>query len=279
MGNGATGSGELVALTTGEDLGTDALKACCAAAYADPAVRWLLGDDLHPGGATTTRRLLELAHVEPGQRLLDVASGSGASALLAASEYGVEAVGLEYSHDAVRAAAETADASGLADRVSFRTGDAESIPLADSSFDRVLCECSLSTFPNQRQAVEEIRRVLRPGGRLALSDVVLTAPALPQMLGGAMGMIACLGGALSTDGYCQLLQRAGLPVEHIECVRDEVDLFVRGIEERLRGARLLGIAPPDGAPLGIETAIEVAREARNAIARRALGYSIIVAGG
>lgn len=262
---------------TADRLDAQAVKDCCATAYADPSVRWLLGDELHPGGAATTRRALDLAGVGPGDRLLDVASGSGASALLAASELSARVVGVEYGADAVRAAADAANAAGLTDRVSFVCGDAESLPVADGSFDAVLCECSLCTFPDQRRAVAELCRVLRPGGRLALCDVVLGDAPLPNLLHGGLALVACIGGALSSDGYRRLLQSANLRVETVEPVGVEVDLYVRGIEERLRGARLLGLAPPEDAPITIEAAIETARQAREAITRGDLGYSIFIA--
>jgi arsenite methyltransferase len=267
----------LAALVGAAELEPPALKACCACAYADPAVRWLLGDELHPGGAATTRRALELARVGPGDRLLDVASGTGASALLAAREHGARVRGVEYGQEAVRAATQSAQSAGLADRVSFMRGDAEALPLPDGSVDVVLCECSLCTFPDKAQAVAEMRRVLVPGGRIALSDVVLDGAPLPEPLTGALATIACVGDARSTDGYRELVERVGLRVTHVEPVGDAVDHFARRIEERLRGARLLGITPPVGAPLGIQAAIEAVRQARVAIRHGALGYAILIA--
>ena len=71
-------------------LAAEELKSCCAATYAEPAVRWLLGGELHPGGEAATRRALELVMLGRGDRLLDVACGSGASALLAAREFGAK---------------------------------------------------------------------------------------------------------------------------------------------------------------------------------------------
>jgi hypothetical protein len=265
----------IAALAGGAELAGDALKTCCATAYADPAVRWLLGEELHPGGARTTRRALELAGLRPGLRLLDVASGAGASARLAAGDLGAEVVGVEYGAEAVRAARESAAEAGLDARAEFVRGDAEALPFADGSFDVVLCECSLCTFPDKRRAAAELARVLRPGGRLALSDVVVEA-ALPPELGGALATVACVGGALSLAGYEELLGAAGLTISTRELCREDADLFARGIEERLRGARLLGIAPPEGAPIGVEEAIAAMRLARRAIAAGTLGYAILV---
>ncbi len=269
--------GDLATLAAGAELGAAELKACCATAYANPAVRWLLGDELHPGGAATTRRTLELAGLRRGERLLDVASGSGASALLATTEFEAEVVGVEYGEEAVEAAGEAAALAGHDSTVSFLRGDAESLPVEDESFDVVICECSLCTFPDKVRAVAEFRRVLRQGGRLGLSDVFVEGGPLPAALGGAMATVACVGGALSRDGYRNLLAGAGFEVGEIETRSGDADLFSRGIEERLRGARLLGIAPPAGTPLGIEEAIEATRQARQAIADGSLGYVIFSA--
>jgi hypothetical protein len=268
---------DLATLASGAALEPPALKACCASAYADPAVRWLLGDELHPGGEATTRRTLALAGLGPGDRLLDVASGAGTSALLAARECGALTLGVEYGEAAVATATQSAESAGLVDRVSFVHGDAERLPVRDGTVDVVLCECSLCTFPDKPRAVEEMCRVLAPGGRIALSDVVLDGAPLPAPLTGALATIACVGDARSTGGYRELLEGTGLRVSHAEPVRDAVDRFAQGIEERLRGARLLGIAPPAGAPLSIEAAITAVRQARSAIARGALGYTILIA--
>jgi arsenite methyltransferase len=253
------------------------LKACCAAAYERPEVRWLLGGELHPGGKEATRRALELIALAPGDRLLDLASGSGTSALLAARELEASVTGVDYGEGAVLGAAAAARAEGLEGRVSFAHGDAEALALPDDSFDAVLCECSLCTFPDQPRAIAEIRRVLRPGGRLALSDVVIEPERLPEKLRGPLATIACVGSALTRAGYEQLLFAAGLEVLCFESRDADAARFARRIEERLRGARLLGLEPPAGSPFGIAEAIELARLAREAIADGALGYAIFAA--
>jgi arsenite methyltransferase len=271
-------------------------KACCAAIYEHPVVRWLLGGDLHPGGEAATRRALDLLGRGPGDRLLDVASGAGTSALLAAREFGCVVAGVDYGEESVRSAQRAADAAGLCDRVGFVVGDAESLPFADGEFDAVLCECSLCTFPDQRRAVAEMRRVLRPGGRLALSDAVVDRPRLPNELDGVLATIACVGGARSREGYEELLADAGLRLIATESRDDDAAALAERVHDRLRGARLLGLDSAYGAaagraadfprqvgemrtssPLAIEEAIELVAAARGAIADGALGYAIFVA--
>jgi SAM-dependent methyltransferase len=260
-----------------ELIAADQSKACCAAVYAHPAVRWLLGDELHPGGEATTRRALELVRLGPGERLLDVASGTGSSALLAAREFGCRVVGIDYGPNAVRGASQAADAAGLSDRVAFSVGDAEELAFGDEEFDVLLCECSLCVFPDKSRAVAEMRRVLRPRGRLALSDVTVDRRRLPSELLGPLGAVACVGEALSTRSYSDLLASGGLRVVTIERRDGAATVLAERLRDRLRGARVLGLDRIEGSSLSIEEAIELVGVARRAIADGALGYAIFAA--
>jgi len=261
-------------LEPGSGLAGDDLKACCADVYAHPAVRWLLGGELHPGGTATTLRALELIGAGPGERLLDVASGDGASAILAARERGCEVVGLDYGAAAIEGAREAARRDAPESAIAFVRGDAEALPFPDRSFDAVLCECSLCTFPDKARTAAEIARVLRPGGRVAICDVTADRERLPGELVGGMATIACVGEALLADGYLRLLREAGLEPFADERRDADADALAERVEERLRGARLLGV---EGLGLPIEDAIALVGQARAAIAGGALGYSIFAA--
>jgi arsenite methyltransferase len=253
------------------------LKSCCAATYEEPAVRWLLGGELHPGGEETTRRALRRIMLRPGERLLDVASGSGASALLAAREFGASVTGVDYGERAVLGATAGARTERLDLRVRFARGDAEDLALPDDSFDAVLCECSLCTFPNKRRAVAEMARVLRPGGRVAIADVVVDPARLPWELLGPIASVACVGSALDRCGYEDLLIGAGLEVFAVEDRAADAARFAERIEERLRGARLLGLARFAGSPFGVDEALDLVRLAQRSIEEGAIGYSIFAA--
>lgn len=253
------------------------VKACCAAAYEHPLIQWLLGGELHPGGEATTRRSLELLGLGPGERLLDLASGTGASALLAARERGCAVVGLDYGEGAVAAARAAAAAVSPPAPVEFVAGDAESLPFSDREFDAVLCECSLCTFGDKRRAVAEIARVLRAGGRVAISDVVADRDRLPAELGGTLATVACVGEALDERGYRELLESAGFEIVAVESRDEDAAALADRVRDRLRGARIAAAGQLDGLPGGIEGAIELATLARDSIAVGALGYSILAA--
>jgi arsenite methyltransferase len=257
-------------------LEAEQLKSCCASLYEEPALRWLLGGELHPGGEDSTRRALELIMLRRGERLLDVASGSGASALLAAREFGARVIGVDYGEQAVLGATTAAKAEGLDPQVRFERGDAEDLAFPTESVDAVLCECSLCTFPDQRRAVAEMRRVLRPGGRMAISDVVIDPERLPDQLLGPMGIVACIGSALTRAGYEELLGE-DFEVLAVEDRSADAARLAERIEERLRGARLLGLERFAGSPIDVEGAIELVRLARQAIYDGAIGYTIFAA--
>jgi len=261
-----------------ELLAEGGVKACCAALYESPAVRWFLGDELHPGGVATTRRSLELIDLSPGERLLDVGSGAGTSALLAAREFGCVVAGIDYGAAAVAGAQEAADRGGLSDRIGFVVGEAEALPFDDAEFDAVLCECSLSTFPDKARAAAEMRRVLRPGGRLVISDVVVDSDRLPVSLRGTIATLACVGAALSLEGYTRLLAEGGLEPFAVESLDTDAARLADRLEDRLRAGRLLErCRGSEWCPFGFDEAIGAVRLARRAIDDGALGYAILAA--
>jgi SAM-dependent methyltransferase len=196
---------------------------------------------------------------------------------LAAREHGCLVAGVEYGARAVADAQQAADAAGLCDRVGFIVGDAEALPFDDGQFDVALCECSLCMFGDKGRALRELHRALRPGGRLAISDVVADHERLSDPLRGAMATIACVGTALSRDGYERLLTAAGFTVLAAESRDGDALEMAERLEDRLRGVRVLGLDVAEAAGFGLDEAIELAGLARNAIAAGALGYAIFAA--
>lgn len=251
--------------------GNGDVKACCAELYASEAARWLLGDELHPGGERIALRLAQMAAVRAGDRVVDVAAGPGTTARLLARTLGAEVVGIELSAVTVERARDATDDA----RVRFRRGDAEALPLPDASFDVALSECSLCTFPDKPRAVAEMARVLRPGGRIAIADVTADTQALPEALRTAAARIACVADACTEDEYVALLEAAGC--EMIACERRDADLLamIDRVEARLRVARML-VAPGEQRSR-LREAIELTRLTRAAAEPGTLGYALLVA--
>jgi arsenite methyltransferase len=249
--------------------------ACCASPYDSPALRWLLGDDLHPGGDALTRRLAHLAGIRPGSRVLDVASGRGRTARLLTSEFGAEVTGVELSAQAVAAAQAEAEAGGLGGRVRFVQGDAGALPAPSRAFDAVICECALCLFAHKGTAVAQMCRVLRPGGVVAIADVTAKPDELPAALLGVAGRVACLAEALPREGYEALLRDARFEPLAAESHDGALAAMADRLEYRLRVARMANLSAPYGDL--IAEAIALMREAKSAIVRGSLGYRLFVA--
>ena len=253
------------------------VKSCCAAVYGSEAIRWLLGDRLHPGGARLTDELVDALGIGAGALVADVGCGAGSSALQAAVRTGCDVVGIDLSPDNVRAARAAAARAGLDGRARFEVGDAERLPLADATLDGVLCECALCTFPDKRAAASEIARVLRPGGVLALSDMTADRARIPDALRTLDARIACIGDARSLDELEALLTSSGLTVEHRERRDDALAALVDRAESRLRFARAAGATMPAALAGAVERGLAIAAAAREAIAETALGYAVLIA--
>ena len=257
---------------------SESIKACCAELYASDLARELLGDSMHPGGLALTGRLGTLLGLSPESHVLDLAAGRGASALYLASRFGCQVLGVDYSAANVGLAQRTAKEEGLANLVRFQQGDAEHLAeFTDASFDAVICECAFCTFPDKRSAMREIARVLRPGGRLGLSDLTRHGP-LPEELQGLLAWIACIGDALPIDAFVAQCKAAGLAVEQVEENDDSLAEMVREIRRRLMGTRLLvSISQLELPGVDWPRISGMARCAVQAVEDGILGYALIVA--
>lgn len=243
-------------------LAPEEVKSCCASVYSSPAARFLLGDSFHPGGRELTSRLIEALRVGPGQTVVDVASGPGTSARQLARETGCEVVAVDL-------------APGTLDepRVRVVAGDAEALPLADASMDGALCECALCTFPDKERAAAELARVLRPGARLALSDVLVEGP-LPPELRSLQGWVACIGDARPLDEIAALLERHGLEVERTERHDDALAALLDRVDARLQVAAMLGELASDEL---LAQGRSLLAAARGALEAGLLGYGSVIA--
>ena len=255
----------------------DLTKGCCAAAYSGDVVAMVLGESYHPGGLALTRGLLAHLDLDADERVLDVASGRGVTALVIAGEHPVEVDGVDLSESNVAHATEAARQAGLAQRVRFHAGDAERLPFPDAVFDAVVCECAFCTFPDKATAASELVRVLRPGGRLAITDVTIAPPGLTGDLAGLAGWVVCLADARPLDEYSSILAAAGMRTVHTERHDAALARMVEQIDARLRALRMLRSTTPALAGIDFDRGLELAEQAAAAVREGTAGYAMLVA--
>jgi arsenite methyltransferase len=253
------------------------VKQCCAQLYESDLARVLLGDSFHPGGLRLTERLGELLRLTPESRVLDVASGTGSSALFLAERFGCQVVGIDYSGQNIADASELASAKGLSSLARFERGDAERLPFPDTSFDAIICECAYCTFPNKTDAAREFARVLRPGGRVGLSDLT-RASALPKELDSLLAWIACIADAQSVDTYADYLRSAAFEPEKVEVHDEALTEMVQQIRMKLLSAEVLvGLKKLSLPSVDFTSAKQMAQSALAAIRKGQLGYAALIA--
>lgn len=253
----------------------ETVKQCCARLYESDFAKMLLGDSFHPGGVKLTERLGTLLGLTAQSRVLDIASGKGTSALFLAERFGCEVLGVDYSGQNVEQASAAAAAKGLDIRVSFRAGDAERLPVADSYFDAIICECAFCTFPDKPAAAGEFARVLRIGGGIGLSDLT-RGSFLPKELDKLLAWIACIADAQPLDSYVQYLRAAGFRVEHTESHDEALLEMVNQLRTKLLGAEIMvGLKKLDLPGVDLSVAKQIAQAAFTAIRQGTLGYAVV----
>lgn len=163
---------------------------------------------------------LAIASIRPGETVLDLGSGAGFDCFLAARQLAGtgRVIGVDMTAAMVAKARANARKGNCAN-VEFRLGEIEALPVADASVDLIMSNCVINLSPEKARVFQESFRVLKPGGRLAIADVVTTKP-LPAGLRGKLGAIgACVGGATLVDEMQAMLAAAGF--ERIEITLKE----------------------------------------------------------
>jgi len=160
-----------------------------------------------------------LASLKPGETVVDLGSGAGFDALLSAEKLGPEGrfIGIDMTPEMLERARTNAVNAGHARTVEFREGLIENLPVASESVDVVISNCVINLSPDKAQVFREAYRVLKPGGRLAVSDIVLSEPLPPDIGKLAASWIACVGGALTEKEYLGYMRSAGF--ENVEYTR------------------------------------------------------------
>lgn len=151
-----------------------------------------------------------LAAIKEGERVLDMGSGAGFDCFLASSLVGPsgQVIGVDITSEMVDKARANAKKGGY-ENIDFRQGDLENMPVADNYVDVVISNCVINLVPNKRLVFKEAFRVLKPGGRLAISDVVLTRELPNFVKNSTKAYIGCLAGAIMKQEYLQIIGNVG----------------------------------------------------------------------
>ena len=153
---------------------------------------------------------ITLASLQPGQSVLDLGSGGGIDCFLAAKRVGPSGrvIGVDMTPAMLEKARSNQVKIGL-QNVEFRLGEIEHLPVADASIDVIISNCVINLSPDKPQVFREAYRVLRPGGRLAVSDIVTNGPLDPTIKSSLSAWAGCIAGALEVDEYLAAIQEAG----------------------------------------------------------------------
>jgi arsenite methyltransferase len=162
-----------------------------------------------------------LAELKPGEVVLDLGSGGGIDVLLSARRVGPtgKAYGLDMTDDMLALARENQQRAGLTN-VEFLKGEIEHIPLPDNSVDVIISNCVINLSADKDRAIAEAFRVLKPGGRFAVSDIVVRGDSVPELVRRSMELwVGCIAGALEERTYREKLTRAGFENVDVEPTR------------------------------------------------------------
>jgi len=156
-----------------------------------------------------------LAALQPGEVVLDLGSGGGFDVFIAGRKVGAagRAIGVDMTPEmlakARRNTASYRKQTGL-DNVEFRLGEIEHLPVADNSVDAIISNCVINLSPDKPQVWREMARVLKPGGRVAVSDIALLKPLPPEVLKMVEALVGCVAGAVLADETKRMAREAGL---------------------------------------------------------------------
>jgi arsenite methyltransferase len=183
-----------------------------------------------------------IAALRAGETVIDLGSGAGFDCFLAARAVGSagHVIGVDMTHEMLAKARANATRIGAAN-VEFRLGELEHLPVADNTADVILSNCVINLVPDKQQVFREALRVLKSGGRLAISDVVNTAPLAADLCGDADLICGCVAGAAPTDQIEAWLAAAGFEQVKVSVKPESRELIAswapgRGVEDCVASA-------------------------------------------
>ncbi|MBV9252328.1 MAG: arsenite methyltransferase [Acetobacteraceae bacterium] len=190
-----------------------------------------------------------IAAIKPGEVVVDLGSGAGFDCLLAARQTGStgQVIGVDMTHEMLKKAGEKAARAGAAN-VEFRLGELEHLPIGDNSADVILSNCVVNLVPDKAQVFREAFRVLKPGGRLTISDVVNITPLRPDLAADKALICGCVAGAATVRDIEAWLTSAGFHDIRITIKPESRELVAswapgRGIEDYVASATVEASKP------------------------------------
>jgi SAM-dependent methyltransferase len=163
------------------------------------------------------------AHLRPGEVVVDLGSGGGIDVLLAAKKVGAtgRAIGIDMTDEMLDRARKNAEKAG-AGNAEFHKATIDELPLADASADCIISNCVINLASDKRAVFREMARVLKPGGRVAVSDIALKKPLPPEISRDLLAYVGCIAGAILIEEYLDGLKEAGFA--HVEIIDSGADL-------------------------------------------------------
>jgi arsenite methyltransferase len=203
---------------------------CLAVGYTAEELRLIPGAAILGVGCGNPTALADLKKAET---VLDLGSGAGIDVFLAAQKVGEQGrvIGVDLTEDMVAKGRQLAQAHGFAN-VEFRQGDIEHLPVASGTMDVVISNCVINLTPDKLASFKEVQRVLRPGGRILIADLVTAGELPPEVRASAAAWADCLAGAMEKEAYLTTIRRAGFAEV---AVVSESSYEAPGMDERLRG--------------------------------------------
>jgi len=180
-----------------------------------------------------------LASLEPGQTVLDLGSGGGIDCFFAARKVGEHGrvIGVDMTPAMLEKARANRTKLGL-DNVEFRLGEIEHLPVADESVDVIISNCVINLSPEKAQVFREAYRTLKPGGRLAVSDIVSDGPLPAALNDDPQAWCACVSGAIDAQAYADELAAAGfeeIKIERVEYGTEQIEQLLESSGAELPG--------------------------------------------
>jgi arsenite methyltransferase len=158
----------------------------------------------------------DLADLHPGERVVDLGSGSGMDAFYAAGLVGPtgRVTGIDFTTEQLEKARQLAEQSGTT-QVEFREGRIEQLPLPDAETDCVVSNGVINLYPDKAAVFAQAARVIRPGGRLAIADIVTEVPLTEAIVCNADLWASCIGGAPQEESYLTAIEGSGLVIQEV----------------------------------------------------------------